>query len=78
MFPFPKVTYDFEEFLKFHEGEKEEFLELLDIKEGVASSAGIIWIKKPSIKLLIHELLHYIHWKFHLPFCFNKMIHNIF
>ena len=87
---FPKVTYDFDEFLNWcgltDESTLEELQEKINLEViidsidrsyGVASSNGYIWISDSSVTSLLHELLHIIGWKLKMPKIWHKIIHRI-
>jgi len=82
MFPiiFPIVTYDKKEFVAF--GNPEGFIEEGFWKEmsddAMYSSLGIIWLKKPSIKWLLHEFFHHVGYCLKLPLLFHKLVHKVF
>lgn len=74
---FPKVTYDKQEYDMLNYGTGEiDFYDELDDKYGMASEVGIIWLSKPSIKWLLHELLHIIGWKLNMPPIWHNLIHR--
>jgi len=75
---FPKVTYDKRKYEEFNfQTEEIEFYKELDANYAMASELGIIWLSKPSIKWLLHELLHIIGWKLFMPPIWHRLIHKI-
>ena len=74
---FPKVIYDKEEYKRLNYEDDNDLYDCIDSNHAMASSIGVIWLSKPSIKWLIHELLHIIGWKFTMPIIWHKMIHII-
>lgn len=68
---FPKITYNKKEL-----GE-DDFLKELS-SDAIYSSIGIIWMRKPSIKWLIHEYLHHLGYGLGLPLWFHRIIHKVF
>lgn len=76
---FPKVTYDKKELISFRMENlvgKEDFWKEMS-EDAIYSSLGIIWLKSPSIKWLLHELLHHLGYSLDLPLCFHRLMHKI-
>ena len=77
---FPKVTYDWEEFIEFND-RNEELRE--HINEGCYAGwyseygKGCIWLNEPSIITILHEFLHHVGFKLNLPRIWHHMIERI-
>lgn len=76
-----KVTYNLEEYLilncYFELEVREEIEKEVATEYAMASSLGVIWLSKPSVKYLLHELLHIIGWKLGIPMFWHKLIHKV-
>lgn len=77
---FPKVTYDWDEFIAFNEMNQELEQYRFDGRYlGWYSEygKGSIWLKEPSVVTLLHEFLHHVGFKLNLPKTWHVLIERI-
>lgn len=75
---FPKTTYSLDVYRKFNYSMGIDFFEEIDNTMAMASSLGIIWLSRFSIKFLLHEVLHIVGWNLKLPMWWHTLIHKLF
>lgn len=81
---FPKVTYDWDEFINFH-SENQKIMDAFDecdlyeLYLGWYSEygKGCIWLNKPSAITLLHEFLHHVGFKLSFPKYWHHLIEEL-